>query len=101
MNPNCLGTLVPDDVAERAREHGCVGGVRWVYKDKEYGGSPPKASIGCTRATPFRRPWWETFKVELAPGWVAFKSPSGTPHKPVRALSRSSKRTTPTEAMMA
>jgi hypothetical protein len=101
MNSNCLGILVPDEVVERAREQGCVGGVAWVYRDGEYGGSPPKASIGCTRATRFRRQWWDDFKVELAPGWVAFKSPSGAPQEPRGVLNRSSKRATPTEGMMA
>src|SRR5439155_22558580 len=88
MNYNCLGVQVPDDVAERAKEHGCVGGALYVYKDGQYGGSPPRASIGCTQATPFRRRWWEKFKVELYAGWVAFRSPSGTSRQPGSKPSR-------------
>ncbi len=78
MHRNTLGVEVPDDVAEKAKEHGCVGGVLFVYKDEQYGDKPPKASIGCTYAKRFRRKWWNNFKVRLSPGWVAFRSPSRT-----------------------
>jgi len=89
MNRNCLGVTVPDEVATKAQEFGCVGGVHWIYRDGEYGGSP-RASIGCTQATTFRREWWDKFKVQLARGWVAFRSPSGTGRlsKPVRVAGK-------------
>lgn len=103
MNRNCLGVSIPDDVADAAREHGCVGGVQWIYLDGEYGDSPPKASIGCSRATPFRKEWWERFKVPLGPpGWIAFQSPSSLARHPRgERVGGSSRRAAPTEGMMA
>ena len=76
MERNCLGIEVPDQVVAKAKEHGCLWGARYVYRDGEYGGGSPKASIGCERATPFTTGDWESCKVTLAPGWVAFRSPS-------------------------
>jgi hypothetical protein len=64
---------VPADVAAAA-QLGCKGGVDYVYKDGEYGGKHPVASIGCRRPTRFKSDGYVYFKVPVAPGWVAFKS---------------------------
>lgn len=76
MQYNCLGVPVLADVAAKAEELGCVGGVKYVYQEGEYGKKYPVASIGCRRATRFRSQSYERFKIELIPGWVAFESPS-------------------------
>lgn len=88
MERNCLGIEVPDQVVAKAKEHGCLWGARYVYRDGEYGGGSPKASIGCERATPFTTGDWESCKVTLAPGWVAFRSPSHAKRSPGSLPSR-------------
>jgi len=77
MLTNELGIEVPPAIFEKAKTHRCVGGVRCVYRDGEYGGRPPKASIGCERNVRFRGGRYDAFKVLLGDGWVAFRSPSG------------------------
>lgn len=67
------------NVAGASGKHGCLAAVRWVYRDGEYGGRWPVASIGCHSARRFRGSNCEKFKVPLADGWVAFKSPSYNP----------------------
>src|ERR1051325_5881343 len=76
MAYNEVGHEVPPSVEQGARQQGCLGGVKYVYRVGEYGGHCPVASIGCRRATRFRGTNYENFKVALANGWVAFKSPS-------------------------
>jgi hypothetical protein len=67
---------LPAEVEESAREQGCLDGTQYVYRDGEYGGRPPVASIGCRRTTRFRGPNYEGHKVALVDGWIALKSPS-------------------------
>jgi hypothetical protein len=82
MGRNILGILVPEEIEQKAKEHGCVGGILYVYQDNQYGGNPPRASIGCERAVPFRTGDWDRSKVYLGPGWVAFRSPSSSKRQP-------------------
>ncbi len=82
MAKNECGREVPSSVGELAKQHGCVGGVQYVYWDGDYGGKWPAASIGCAKAARFRSNRFEAWKVVLADGWVAFRSPSkGSPGK--------------------
>ena len=70
---------VPDNIVLKAKEAGCIKCPKYVYKDGEYGGNFPSASIGCQLAVPFRNienP--EKWKVDLGDGWVAFESPSAS-----------------------
>jgi hypothetical protein len=77
MQVNEWGDPVPPEVAEAAREHGCLDGIKYVYPDGDYGGRYPCASIDCYRATRFRGTNYQDYKVPLGAGWVAFRSPSG------------------------
>lgn len=80
---------VPDNVVLKAREVGCIKCPKYVYKDGEYGGKLPAASIGCQAAGRFRNTKnVEKMKVDLGDGWVAFKSPSA----PMRDLDGSVRR---------
>ena len=76
MAHNEVGQQVPFPAEEAARQQACLGGVQYVYRDRDYGGRCPVASIGCRRPTRFRGTNYENFKVTLVDGWVAFKSPS-------------------------
>jgi hypothetical protein len=76
MAHNEVGQEVPIAIEEAARQRACLGGVQYVYRDRDYGGRCPVASIGCRRATRFRGSNYESSKVSLGDGWVAFKSPS-------------------------
>lgn len=80
---NELGDEIPEEIAEKARALGCVGGVRYVYIDNDYDGAFPAASIGLTKARRFRSTNYEKHKQELSAvggiRYVAFGSPSKTP----------------------
>lgn len=76
MARNEFGDDVPSNVEEMARQHACLGGTRYVYRDGGYGGKRPVASVGCRRATRFGSANYEKHKIQLAEGWVAFRSPS-------------------------
>jgi len=76
MATNELGHRVPANVEQAVNEQGCLGGVKYVYRDGDYGGKRPVASIRCQRPTRFRSSNYENFKVPIADGWVAFKSPT-------------------------
>jgi hypothetical protein len=69
---------VPSEVAETAGKLKCLGGVKYVYPDGEYGGKCPVASIGCNRATRFQSTNYQNYMIALGAGWVAFRSPSGS-----------------------
>ena len=72
---------IPDYIVSKAKELGCIN-HSYIYKEGEYSGKLPKASIGCSKATPFRNATnAESMKIPLGDGWVAFKSPSGTGSK--------------------
>ena len=77
MPMNELGHEVPSDVAEEARKLNCLGGVKYVYRDGNYGDRHPVASIACIRATRFQSTNYQNHKVALGGGWVAFRSPAG------------------------
>lgn len=78
---NEFGEEVPEHIAEKARNEGCIK-PRYIYRDGQYNGKFPAASIGCTKATRFRNAAnAEQSKVNLGEGWVVFKSPSGTGYK--------------------
>lgn len=72
---------IPAYIVSKAREMGCINHL-YIYKEGEYGGKLPKASVGCSKATRFRNVTnVESMKIPLGDGWVAFKSPSGTGSK--------------------
>ena len=75
---NEIGMEVPPEVVMKAREYGCIKGIKYVYKDGEYGRKRfPASSIGGTKATRFgNMDSVKANKVELGNGWVAFKSPT-------------------------
>jgi hypothetical protein len=73
---NELGVPVPPEIEQAAIEWGCLDGVKYVYRDGEYGFNFPMASILSSRITRFRSDNYEANKVELGGGWVAFMSPS-------------------------
>jgi hypothetical protein len=77
MPTNECGREVSPEIASLARQLNCLGGVRYVYQDGDYEGRYPVASLGCHRPTRFGSENYQNFKVALADGWVAFKSPSG------------------------
>ena len=79
MPKNECGIEVPTEVAKKAEELGCVQGVKYVYRDGEYEGKMPVASLSCKRATRFYSDRYDHYKVVLARGWVAFRSPSSNP----------------------
>ena len=54
MQVNECGHPVPPEVAEAARKHDCLGDVRYVYRDGDYGGRYPVSTIACNRAARFR-----------------------------------------------
>jgi formylglycine-generating enzyme required for sulfatase activity len=67
---------IPEDVAKKALELGCKN-IKYVYKDGEYHGKYPAASIGGSKATRFRNTSSaEAHKINLGKGWVVFRSPS-------------------------
>jgi hypothetical protein len=59
-----------------ASQNSCLGGSQYAYRDGQYGGRWPVASMGCRRATRFASTNCEKHKIQLGEGWVAFKSPS-------------------------
>ena len=75
MPANELGHEVPQEVAQRAQQQGCLGGIRFVYRDGDYGDKHPMASIGCKMARRFGSTNYQNYKVPLADGWIAFRSP--------------------------
>lgn len=75
---NEVGDFVPPGVVAAAKRRGCHRGGRYVYRDGKYGPKCPAASIGGMRAARFQSDSYEDYKVVIAPGWVAFKSPSAT-----------------------
>lgn len=78
---NECGDEIPEHIAKKAREMGCIK-PRYIYKNGQYGGKFPAASIACNKATRFRNASnAESHKVDLGDGWVVFKSPSGTGSK--------------------
>lgn len=79
MATNECGVEVPFEVAHLAQEFGCLGGVKYVYREGEYRDSFPIASIGCRQPTRFRSDSFQGYKVALVNGWVAFRSPSASP----------------------
>src|SRR5471030_3282732 len=76
MPQNEFGYDVPPNVEEVARKYACLGGTRYIYRDGEYAGRRPVASVGCRRATRFGSSNYERHKIQLCDGWVAFRSPS-------------------------
>jgi hypothetical protein len=76
MPQNEFGDDVPPNVEEAARQYACLGGTRYIYRDGEYAGRRPVASVGCRRATRFGSSNYERHKIQLCDGWVAFRSPS-------------------------
>ena len=77
MVENEIGTEIPEEIIELALSYGSVKCPKYVYKDEEYGGKSPVASIGCYKPTRFGRVEnAEKYKVELKDGWVVFLSPS-------------------------
>ncbi|MEI8373457.1 MAG: hypothetical protein WCJ35_11575 [Planctomycetota bacterium] len=77
---NELNQEVPPEVVEKARELGCKGEVSFVYRDGEYGPGKPAASIGPSKkASRFRSPNYELWKVPLVLGWIAFEQPGLPP----------------------
>jgi hypothetical protein len=73
---NECGHDVPAEVSELAQQLGCVKGVKYVYRDGDYGSKRPVVSIGCRKASRFLSGTFDKYKVQLINGWVAFKSPS-------------------------
>lgn len=75
---NEIGVKVPPEIAEKAKELGCMKGVMYVYREGEYGPKKfPASSIGGLKASRFKSfESANTNKVKLGAGWVAFKSPS-------------------------
>lgn len=74
---NEVGTDIPPEIERRAREKGCHQGIKYVYKDGNYGDKYPAASIGGQKATRFRNlNSANSHKVQIGKGWVAFESPS-------------------------
>ena len=73
---NEFGDEIPGNIAEKARDMGCIK-PKYIYKDGKYGGKFPAASIGSSKATRFRNiENAEANKINLGEGWVVFKSPS-------------------------
>jgi hypothetical protein len=72
---------VPEVVARKARELGCRGGVKYVYRDGDYSaGRWPATSINCgAKAARFQGPNCDLWKVPLGDGWVAFECPQPPP----------------------
>jgi len=79
MAQNILGQDVPIEVETKAHEIACIGGVKYVYREGEYGEGYPFASVGGQQAARFRSENYENFKLPLGNGWVAFHSPSYAP----------------------
>ena len=50
---NECGDEIPEHIAKKAREMGCIK-PRYIYKNGQYGGKFPAASIACKKATRFR-----------------------------------------------
>ncbi len=79
---------IPSDIAKKAREIGCISPL-YIYKDGQYGGKFPAASIGGSKATRFRNAYnAESMKVDLGNGWVVFKSPTGTGSQTPKRITR-------------
>lgn len=76
---NEFGEEVPEKVARAAEEMRCAGGARYVYRKGEYHGKKPAAAIGITRGSRFRSDSYASQEVELADGWIAFRSPGMSP----------------------
>lgn len=76
MAQNECDDEVPAEVAELACQRECSGGVRYVYRDGRYCKGRPVASIGGARGARFRSDDFRYYKVPLADGWVAFRSPT-------------------------
>ena len=74
MAQNELGHAVPAEVEAKSLELGCRD-TKYVYRDGDYGGKFPCASIGVKKPTRFRSAKHEKFKIPLVSGWVAFQSP--------------------------
>jgi hypothetical protein len=73
---NEFNETIPADVAKKALELGCKS-PKYVYKDGEYHGKYPAASIGGSKATRFgNASSAEAHKIDLGKGWVVFRSPS-------------------------
>src|SRR5271157_4007183 len=76
---------VPEAVARKARELGCRGGVRYVYRDGDYPKKAkkdkwPATSINCgSKAARFGGPNCDLWKVPLDEEWVAFERPQPPP----------------------
>ncbi len=80
MAANELGQEVPAEVAAIAAARGCNGGVKYVYKDGDYGRGWPRPSLpNGTNTKRFRGPNCDLWKVPLAQGWVAFERPQPPP----------------------
>lgn len=75
---NEAGREVPLEVVKKARELNCAKGVKYAYKDGEYGSKGyPASSIGLTSAHRFgNMDSVNANKVYLNDEWVAFKSPT-------------------------
>lgn len=88
---NELGDNIPEEIAEKALELGCAGGVRYIYLDDDYDGEFPAASIGLTKARRFKSTSYEKHKREIGIiggiQYVAFASPSKTPRSPLERIS--------------
>jgi hypothetical protein len=84
---NGLGDEIPAEVEAEAARLRCAQGVRYVYKEGEYGGEFPAASVGLPGAKRFGSTSYERCKELLGEidgvRYVAFRSPSKTPRTPL------------------
>lgn len=72
---------IPKNIATKAKDMGCIK-PKYIYKDGQYCGKFPAASIGSSKATRFRNAEnAENNKINLGEGWVVFKSPSSVGSK--------------------
>src|SRR5687768_14975972 len=77
MAMNELKQEIPAEVAAEAIRRRCHKDVRYVYRDGDYPINGPATSINCTRrAGRLTSGTFDTLKVQLGSGYVAFMSPS-------------------------
>ena len=84
MTRNILGVKVPEGVISCAMKHRSIKCPSYVYRDEEYGGALPIASIGCEKATHFKNPesaLKNKIFLDDERKWVAFESPSAGKEK--------------------
>jgi len=77
MKTNEIGIVIPSKIIEKAKSKGSMKSPKYVYRDGDYGGKPPVASISGRTTSRFGSiENAEEYKVDLGEGWVAFRSPS-------------------------